>query len=82
MDKLTFIKTVTVADFKAAHGNNSITIVKSPKSNKLFFECGTVTGAVSDNYKEAPALSQVKGSDDTPFWLLHKKGTDNVVDTL
>ncbi len=79
--KLTFVKTLSIADFKAQNNNNGIEVIKSPKTGKLFFVCGAITGAVSDDYKEAPCMSLVSG-ENGEFWLLHKKQSNNTVDTL
>ena len=80
--KLTFHKSLTVADFKAQNNNNGVEIVNNPNSGKLFFVCGSVTGAVSKDYVEAPQFSLVSGEDNVEFWLLHKKQTSNIVATL
>ncbi len=80
-NKLTFLKTLSIADFKASNNNNAIEIIKSPKTDKLFFTCGQVTGAVSTDYKESPCVSLVEG-ETGEFWLLHKKSSGNTVDTL
>lgn len=81
-NKLKFIKTLSVADFKAQNNNNGIDIIKNPNTDKLFFTCGHTTGAVSSDYKESPCVSLVVGTDDVEFWLIHKKATANTVDSL
>jgi hypothetical protein len=80
---LIFHKTLSIADFKASNNNNAIEIIKNPNTSKLFFVCGSITGAVSPEYKEAPCMSLVS-SDEQPeeFWMLHKKSAGNTVDTL
>ena len=82
--KLTFLKTLSIADFKASNNNNAIEIIKSPKTGKLFFTCGQTTGPVAGDYKESPCVSLVHGEEgeDSAFWMLHKKSSTNTVDTL
>jgi len=81
MSTLKFIETLSVAEFKErTHAN--IEIYRNPKTEKLAFESGAIRGAVSENYKEAPVLSLVQGDTEEQFWLLHKKSTQNVLDTL
>jgi len=80
---LIFGEQLQVSQFKARFNATTIDIVKSPKTNKLFFVAGNVRGACSDNYKEDPIFSFVTTPDNAEsFWLLHKKGTTNTVDTL
>lgn len=81
---LVFLKTLSIADFKASNNNNAIEIIKSPKTDKLFFTCGQTSGPVSADYKENPCVSLVHGTEgkDSAFWMLHKKASANTVDTL
>jgi hypothetical protein len=81
---LVFHKTLSIADFKSQNNNNAIEIIKNPKTEKLFFVCGSITGAATDSYKESPCMSLVSSEEepDTQFWLLHKKSAGNTVDTL
>ena len=81
MSDLKFGVSLTVEAFKAKHGS-LVEIIRNPNTDKVFFTCGSVTGAVSDNYAEAPQFSEVTGEDDVPFWMLHKRSTDNVIATL
>lgn len=60
----------------------SIDVIKNDKTGKLFFDAGTVRGAVSSKGYDNPVISRVKGTDGQEFLLLHSKGTTNVVDTL
>ncbi len=86
MNKLSFNKTVTIAEFKSAENVTTIEIVKSPQSGKLFFATDNgVTGAVSGDVgaiMESPAMSIVEGDTGEPFWMLHKKQSNNVIATL
>lgn len=83
MANLIFHKTLSIADFKAQNNGNAIEVIKSPKTEKLFFVCGAITGAVSTDYKESPCMSLVSSEEEpAEFWLLHKKSSGNTVDTL
>lgn len=80
---LQFGEQLQISQFKARFNVTTIDIVKSPKTDKLFFTCGNIRGAVSANYKEDPIMSFVTAPDNAEsFWLLHKKGSNNTVDTL
>ena len=81
---LTFHATMTVAEFKAAMGVETIDIVRSPKTEKLFMAkpSGEAIGAVHPDYKDGPVVSEVSGTDGVMFFLLHKKGSNNSVDSL
>ena len=80
---LSFGEQLQVSQFKARFHVDTIDIVKSPTTGKLFFTAGEVRGAVAENYKEAPVFSFVTVPDKAEsFWLLHKKGSSNTVDTL
>lgn len=80
---LTFGEQLQISQFKAKYNVTTIDIVKSPKTDKLFFVAGNVRGAVSANYKEDPIMSSVTTPDNAEsFWLLHKKDSNNTVYTL
>lgn len=82
MKELQFITTWTISQFKAIHHIEAIEIIKNPSTSKLFFSAGTITGAVSRNYKENTVISKVIGSEGEEFFLIHKKASENTVDTL
>ena len=50
MEKLKFLETVTVNEFKAQKGVNKIEIKQNPHTGKCFFVYGCETGAVSDKF--------------------------------
>jgi hypothetical protein len=81
---LVFHATMTVTEFKSAMGIDTIEIVKSPKTDKLFMAkpSGEAIGAVHPEYKEGPVVSEVSGADGVRFFLLHKKGGNNTIDSL
>ena len=72
---LTFNETLTVEQFKAAMKVSRIDVKQNPKTNKLFFTYGAKTGAVAvKGIPQHPMLSNVTGSDNSSFWLLHEEG--------
>lgn len=81
-NQMTFLKSLTVSDFKARNNGNGIEIIKSPKTGKLFFVCGSTKGPVSAGYETKPTVSLCEGTDGVEFWLLHKGSSTNVIDTL
>lgn len=77
--KLVFNSSVTVTAFKAQQQAEKLRVVKNPETNKLFFICGGVTGAVGEITglsAEDLLVSEVtsEGTGDT-FFMLHKAGT-------
>lgn len=79
-EKLEFLKTLTVEQFKAETLVPRIDVKKNPKTNRLFFSYGAKIGAVATKgIPEHPMISLMKG-DPTPenpsgeFWLLHEEG--------
>lgn len=85
MANLTFEQTISVDVFKSTNNVDTIEIVENPKNGKLFFTAGTITGCVAGNFDdvlENPAMSLVKGSTGEPFWMLHKKQSNNLRATL
>ena len=79
-------ETFTVEQFKDAHKDSKLTVVKNPKTGKLFFTCGDVkAGAVSKNIT---ADSNVVVSDVTitetgeRLFMLHNQASNNVVMTF
>jgi len=78
---LQFIESYSVEQFKFKINASTVEILPSKKKDKFFFSAGNVTGAVSNNYKDNPSFSKVRGTDGKTFWLLHKR-VSNAVDTL
>ena len=79
MQNLEFLKTVSVAEFKAATGASKIDILRNDATGKCFFSYGSgKKGAVSGKYPAKPLtepmISQVKAPDTGEvFLLLHNK---------
>ena len=76
---LKFLQTMSIADFKKAHGVEKIDILKSEITGKSFFAFGFETGACSHKVLTGeltnPVISQVCSVDTgETFWLLHQKG--------
>ena len=88
---LEFLRTDTLADFKAKHGISSITIANNedkPNSGYCFLFAGKM-GAVSKSYNPSvgfknPVVSEVVSSAGEKFLLLHEQGGGNlkVIQTL
>ena len=77
---LSFNNTYSVQDFKAFNHDNKIDVVKNPNTGKLFFQCGSIRGAVAseiDFHKEVK-ISEVEGNEGA-FFLMHNVNTDNIV---
>ena len=78
MEKLRFLETMSVDEFKAQHGITKIDIFKHEKSGKNFFAYGNERGAVYSKYPveplKEPMVSQVETSAGEKFFLLHNKG--------
>lgn len=77
--RLEFQETLTVAQFKAKHGVDTIKVGKS-KNGKLMFQAGGILGACrSGDLPTKPMFSLVRGEateqnpDAKPFWLLHQE---------
>lgn len=79
MERLRFVKTMSVSDFKTGMGINEIEVKRNPHTGKLFFVFGDGIGAVSERFEEdeitSPVISQVCSSDTGElFYLLHQMG--------
>ena len=75
MPNLTFLRTLTVEQFKSKMLVTSVKVKKNPKTGSLFFTYGGEIGAVSlKGIPQNPMLSEVVGSDGASFWLLHEEG--------
>lgn len=81
MNKLAFLETLTVEQFKRKQGVERIEVKQNPHTGKLFMTFGAKTGAVATKgIPERPMLSLVKGevteqNPDGKFWMLHEEGT-------
>lgn len=79
MEKLRFLQTMSVEDFKKGMGVSEIEVKKNPHAGKCFFVYGSETGAVSIRFENGgitnPVVSQVC-SDATGemFFMLHQRG--------
>ena len=80
--KLVVLNHQSVADYKAAHNNNKIELYNTTDKNgvkRLFFTCGSTTGAISKNVSLPIAPSDrvqvitVQG-DNGPLDILCKEG--------
>lgn len=85
MEKLNFLKTWTIAQFKIEHNIEQIDIKKNEETGKCFFTYGFEFGACSNNLLESgkinnPVISQVYSTNtDKTFYLLHPKGEDKAL---
>ena len=79
MEKLKFIETLSVAEFKAQQGVEKIEIKQNPKTGKCFFVYGIETGSVSEKFNRGelndPVISKVVSPEDGDmFYMLHQRG--------
>ena len=86
MEKLKFLETMTVEEFKSKMSVNKIEVKQNPHTGKCFFVYGVETGAVSEKFINGeittPVISQVCSPDTGDmFYMLHQKG-DNGAPTL
>ena len=82
MEKLKFLETMTVEEFKSKMSVNKIEVKQNPYTGKCFFVYGVETGAVSEKFINGeiptPVISQVtcsicsirKGMEEHQHWLL------------
>lgn len=79
MNELSFLRTLTVAQFKSEQNCSKIDAKENPKNPGHFFMCneaGSVIGAVSAKITtglDKPVVSEVSDGSRT-FFLLHNKG--------
>ncbi|MBQ9178532.1 MAG: hypothetical protein IJ140_06040 [Prevotella sp.] len=83
MERLRFIETFSVAEFKAQNGVNRIEVKQNPSTGKCFFAFGFETGAVSSGFLSGkidhPVISHVCVPETGDlFYLLHQQGQNNV----
>lgn len=84
MDKLKFLDTYSINQFKANHQVDKIEIKKNESTGKCFFVYGFETGACSNKIQTGelttPVISQVccPTTGDT-FYLLHQQGEDKAI---
>ena len=76
---LNFLKTMELDSFKEGLGAADIEIKLNNKTGKIFFSCGTKTGAVSSvcasNEFKDPVVSEVLSEDTGEvFYMLHSRG--------
>ena len=78
MEKLKFLSTVTVDEFKAQMGITKLDIFRNEKTGKSFVAYGNEYGAVYSKYPveplKEPMMSKVETSTGEQFFLLHNKG--------
>lgn len=84
MDKLKFLDTWSINEFKSNHQVDKIEIKKNPDTGKCFFLYGFETGAVSTKIETGelttPVISKVCSSTTGDmFYLLHQKGEDKAI---
>lgn len=79
MEKLHFVETLSIEDFKTQHNVEKIEVKQNPHTGKCFFVYGFETGAVSEKFLKGeisnPVISQVCSPEDGElFYMLHEKG--------
>ena len=75
MENLTFVKTLSIEQFKAAQKIDQLEVRRNPHTSKLFLTWLGGTGAVSSKGipTNKPVISLVKG-EEGEFYLLHEQG--------
>lgn len=80
------LRTLSVAAFKALHGVDTMQVVESPKTGKLFVAAaGKTLAAVSKNYvsSEPKEFIECKFEEVAePVWVLHNVNSTNVKEEL
>lgn len=79
MEKLRFVETLSVEDFKTQQKVEKIEVKQNPHTGKCFFVYGIETGAVSDKFNKGqltdPVISKVVSPEDGEiFFMLHQRG--------
>jgi len=90
--KLTFALTLGLTAFMSAHSIDTLKVIKSPKTSKLFFTSDAgVSGKISEalvakgNYDDCSISlctdpTAAAGSDEAkPFHMMHLSNEDNVI---
>lgn len=86
MNNLTFIRTLTVSEFKAEFENPEIKLLKNPDTQKRFFSVPSVefngkqfSGPISEkcDIKGELSFSEVEGEEGR-MWILHNPGKGSV----
>lgn len=74
-EKMTFLRSLTVEQFKSLMQVNRIKVKKSDKTGKTYFTFGGESGKVSlKGVPSNPMISEVIGKEGDQFWLLHEEG--------
>lgn len=81
MEKLKFLETMTINEFKSKMGVSKIEVKQNPHTGKCFFVYGFETGAVSEKFLDGkidtPVISQVCSPDTGDmFYMLHQKAEE------
>ena len=80
MERLKFLETMTVNEFKSQKGVKSIEVKQNPHTGKCFFVYGCETGAVINGEITSPVISQVCSPDTGDmFYMLHQRGEGNAM---
>jgi len=74
---LTFISTTPLQEFKERIGADVLEIRQNARTDKYYFICGSIRGAVSEKYIQEkgqnPVISLVEPDDGDAFYLLHSR---------
>lgn len=79
MEKLKFIETLSVAEFKTQQNIEKIEFKQNPQTGKCFFVYGFETGAVSEKFNKGELTDSVVSRVVSPeegeiFYMLHQRG--------
>jgi hypothetical protein len=74
-ENMTFLRSLTVEQFKSLMQVNRIRVKKSDKTGNVYFTFGGEMGKVSrKGIPSNPMISEVIGKEGDQFWLLHEEG--------
>lgn len=79
MERLHFVETLSIEDFKSRQKVEKIEVKQNPQTGKCFFVYGFETGAVSEKFNKGqltdPVISKVVSPEDGDmFFILHQRG--------
>lgn len=75
MEKLKFIETMTVEEFKALFNTKSIKVKRNPETAKLFMVYGDnkVGACCQSGIPKKPVVSKVENEEGDTFWMIHNE---------
>jgi hypothetical protein len=80
MAQVKFLRTLSVSNFKNEVKSSTLSLIRSPKTSKLFLvdENGTVVaGASEDSVNGDCVVSHIEIPTGETLWYMHKRSTSN-----